>query len=181
MSIRVFDKAMTFFRSGIIRRLSPSMGRFLILSALTLAGTLSGLTVSSWQTTSALQPNWAYAQSDSRSTITDDEVVSYARSVLQMETNRNNAYSEIKAMMVEVGLNIGDFEISCTNSRLSDIPRSIRRQVQQVIVDYCNNAASIVSDNGMEAERFNTITSAHRQDPTLAERIRQAMIELQQQ
>lgn len=171
----MFEKTMIFARSRANTQFRPFLSRFLLLGALTLTSTLSGLTFS-WHGAPTLHSSVVYAQSS----ITDEEVVSYARSVLQMETNRNNAYTEIKNMMVEVGLNIGDFEISCTNSGLSEIPRSIRRQVRRVIVDYCNNAATIVADNGLEAQRFNNITSAHRQNPDLAERIRQAMIELQQ-
>ncbi|MEM6425618.1 MAG: DUF4168 domain-containing protein [Cyanobacteria bacterium P01_H01_bin.119] len=158
-------------------RLSSAFTRLLLIGALSLAGVGSGLAVSIDQSFPAVQVSAALAQAG----VTDVEVLSYARSVLQMESSRSEAYTEVKNMMMDIGLNIGDFEVSCTNTRLSDIPRSIRRQVRGIIVDFCNSAADIVEENGLGANRFNEITAAHRRDQALAGRIQRAMIDLQQQ
>jgi hypothetical protein len=114
--------------------------------------------------------------------VSDDEVMSYAAAVLQMDTPRNQAYTRIKDLLSEVEVGINSIDMSCTNNpNVSNLPRALRDEVRTIIIDYCNQAGEIVEANGLSAQRFNQITRAHPQDDTLSERIRTAMLQLQSQ
>lgn len=125
-----------------------------------------------------LAPSAAIAQTS----ITDEEVTQYARAVLQMDAHRSEAYTRVKDLLLTVDMSVSDVSMSCTNPRrdLSQVPRSIRSEVEEVLVTYCNQAREIVAENGLTANRFNEITAAHQEDDALAERIRRTLIQLQQ-
>jgi hypothetical protein len=53
--------------------------------------------------------------------------------------------------------------------------------VRTIVVNYCNQASQIVQANGLRNERFDAITAAYPEDATLAEQIRAALMQLQQQ
>jgi chromosome condensin MukBEF ATPase and DNA-binding subunit MukB len=114
--------------------------------------------------------------------VSDEEVMSYAAAVIQMDTPRNQAYTRIKDLLSEVEVNTNSIDMTCTNNpNLSNLPRALRDEVRTIIIDYCNQAGEIVEANGLSAQRFNQITRAHPQDDTLSERIRTAMLQLQSQ
>jgi hypothetical protein len=132
-----------------------------------LPGTLNGLSDSlsfnlSFDST-------AYAQA----AITDSEIQSYARSVLQIEPIRQAAYDGIKrASGAEVP------PILCHRpSSLNSLDPNIR----SIAIDYCNQAIAIVESNNLTITRFNEITVAHKSDAGLAGRIQQAMAVIQGQ
>jgi hypothetical protein len=111
-----------------------------------------------------------------------EEITGYAASVLQMDGPRNEAYSQIKTLLTGTGVDIASIDMSCTGTaNLNQLPRNLRNTVRTVVVNYCNQASTIVQANGLTVRRFNAITAAYPQDPALAEQIRTAMIELQQQ
>lgn len=148
----------------------------------TLVGTIAGLSALSGISLDLARPiptpHWqqAYAQA-----ITNQEITSYAQAVLQMDVVRRAAYAKIQDLMVGVGLDIKDFDITCPDtSAISGLPRSIRGQVSEIMTDYCNESSEIVTRNGLTVSRFNAITAAHRQDPALAERIQAELLRLQQ-
>lgn len=109
----------------------------------------------------------AYAQD-----VSNQEVQSYARSVLAMEPIRVAAYGRIQQIT-------GSQEVpavACHRpSSLSDLPDNIR----QIAIDYCNQAIAIVESNNLTITRFNQITVAHQSDPDLSSRIQQAINQLQ--
>ena len=111
----------------------------------------------------------AYAQS----AVTEGEIQSYARSVLQIEPIRQAAYDNIKrASGAEVP------PILCHRpSSLNSLDPSIR----SIAIDYCNQAIAIVESNRLSIIRFNEITMAHKSDSGLAGRIQQAMAVIQGQ
>lgn len=111
----------------------------------------------------------AYAQS----AVTDGEIQSYARSVLQIEPIRQAAYDNIKrASGAEVP------PILCHRpSSLNSLDTGIR----PIAIDYCNQAIAIVESNNLSITRFNEITMAHKSDAGLAGRIQQAMAVIQGQ
>lgn len=119
----------------------------------------------------------AYAQ-----TFTNEEIKHYAESVLAMDDSRLQAYSEISDLLTSAGYDVTEYTLSCPSARsLSDVPRSVRRRVREILVGYCNAAQQIVEDNGLTVERFNAMTAAHQQDPELTERIQAEIAALQQQ
>lgn len=109
----------------------------------------------------------AYAQA-----VTDEEVVSYARSVLAIEPLRQAAYEEIKQITGSANVP----PITChPPSSLNDLSDEVR----EIAVGYCNEAIAIVESNNLTISRFNAITVAHQSDPDLSSRIQQAILRLQ--
>lgn len=149
------------------------------LTASIFAGLLGvvGLPASWGSSQAFLVTQAAIAQTE----VTADEITQYARSVLEIDGYRAEAYTEIKDLLLSVNADIGEFNMSCSDTQeISKVPRSVRRKVEEILVSYCNQAQTIVEDNGLTSRRFNEITSAHQQDAVLSERIQQALIRLQQ-
>ncbi|MEM6835650.1 MAG: DUF4168 domain-containing protein [Cyanobacteria bacterium P01_C01_bin.120] len=122
-------------------------------------------------------PQAAMAQSR----ISNDEVTQYARAVLAIDQYRNAAYTEIKDILLTVEMDISDISVSCTDTQdVSEVPRSVRRDVRDIIAGYCNQSRKAVEDNDLSPRRFNEITQAHGSDQTVFERIQQELIRLQQ-
>lgn len=106
----------------------------------------------------------AYAQS-----ISNSDVQNYARSVLAIEPLRQSAYEQIKGISGSVP------PIECHRpSSLNDLPGNVR----QIAANYCNQAISIVEENGLTITRFNEIRVAQDADSSLLNRIQQAIMEL---
>ena len=90
-------------------------------------------------------------------------------------------------ILIEADLsgNNSEVALSCGSTRnisrnLANLPRTVRPNVQSIIVNFCNEAREIVENNGLTVRRFNDITGAHREDPALADRIRLEMLDLQE-
>lgn len=114
--------------------------------------------------------------------VSPEEVQNYAASVLQMDGPRNEALNQIKTLLSQVNYDIAQVDMTCPNTRnLNQLPRQVRNDVRDIVVNYCNRARTIVEDHDLTVRRFNSITEAHQSDPALSERIRTALIQLQQQ
>ncbi len=114
--------------------------------------------------------------------ISGDEITNYAASVLEMDPYRTEAYTEIKNLLSDIDHDMSAVDMSCTGTaNLNRLPRNVRGQVRTIIVEYCNQASNIVERNGLTVRQFNAITAAYPQDPGLAEQIRTALIQIQQQ
>ncbi|MEM1310526.1 MAG: DUF4168 domain-containing protein [Cyanobacteria bacterium P01_D01_bin.71] len=113
--------------------------------------------------------------------ISNEEITQYARAVLAIDQYRNTAYTEIKDILLTVEMDISDINVSCTNTQdVSEVPRSVRRDVREIITSYCNQSRKAVEDNDLSPRRFNEITQAHGSDQTVFERIQQELLRLQQ-
>ncbi|WP_187329386.1 DUF4168 domain-containing protein [Halomicronema hongdechloris] len=136
-----------------------------IASAVAMAAVASGL---SWQPpTSTSLPTMVPATAWAQATVSDDEVMSYARAVLQMEGPRTTTYTEIKDLLMQVDVDINQIDMSCTSTRnLNRVPRRLRSQVRELLVNYCNRAQEIVEANGL------TPQIASIPSPTLTARMR---------
>jgi hypothetical protein len=150
-------------------KVSRFLSRSLVVGAGAVAGLCLGL-VPNVQMPSAEQPlavsfeSAAYAQS-----ISDQEVASYARSVLAIEPLRQAAYDDIKDISGSVP------RIECHRpSSLNDLPDNVR----QIAANYCNQAISIVESNSLTISRFNSIRVAQDGDSSLLNRIQQAIMNL---
>lgn len=114
--------------------------------------------------------------------VSQEEIMGYARSVLEMEGPRTDAYREIQSLLTGTNVSINSISLRCTTTNsLNELPRSVRNNVRTIVVNYCNQASRIVQSNGLRTERFDAITAAYPQDDTLAEQIRAALMQLQQQ
>lgn len=119
----------------------------------------------------------AIAQTD----IANEEITQYARAVLAIDRYRNIAYTEIKDILLTVQMDVSDINVSCTDTQdISEVPRSVRRDVREILTRYCNQSRDAVEDNDLTPRRFNQITEAHSSDQTVFERIQQELIRLQQ-
>lgn len=156
-----------------VLRLLPQRGAQLLLHAL-VVGSLStvGLLLG---VVPILHPisfdvtfdSTAYAQA-----VSNQEVQSYARSVLAIEPIRLTAYNKIKQMTGSDNVPV----VACHRpSSLSELPETIR----DVAIDYCNQAISIVERNNLTITRFNQITVAHQSDRDLSDRIQQVINRIQ--
>lgn len=164
----------------LIQRVSQQFRAPRHLLAVTLvAGTIGVIGVpASWVPRQMpLVTRAAIAQAD----VTSEEILQYARSVLEIDGHRTEAYTQIKDLLLSVNVDISEVSVSCSNTQeISKVPRAVRRQVRELLVDYCNQAQDIVEVNGLTSRRFNEITTAHREDEDLSERIQQELIRLQQ-
>lgn len=148
-----------------------------LVAGLSVFASGTGLRVPSPSGSITLGAAWAQD-----SNISAEEISGYAAAVLQMDSPRNEAYSQIKTLLTGTGYDVNSIDMSCTGTAsLNQLPRNLRGSVRTVVVDYCNQASTIVQANGLTVREFNAITAAHPQDPALAEQIRTAMIQLQQQ
>ena len=153
-----------------------------LLGAIAMTGfamALSGVSLPVPTANSPLRLGAAHAQ---ESDISSDEIVSYAASVLEMDPYRTQAYTQIKNLLADIDHDMSAVDMSCGgNANLNQLPRNVRSDVRSIIVSYCNQASNIVQRNGLTVRQFNTITAAYPQDPGLAEQIRTALIQIQQQ
>ncbi|MBD2109654.1 DUF4168 domain-containing protein [Nodosilinea sp. FACHB-13] len=116
------------------------------------------------------------------SSVSSEEVTAYAASILEMEAPRNEALSQIKTLLTGTSHDISSIDMSCTGTaNLNQLPRNLRGDIRTIIVNYCNRASEIVQSHGLPGRLFNRITATYPQDQALAEQIRAAMIQLQQQ
>ena len=118
----------------------------------------------------------AIAQSD----VSNEEIVQYAQAALAIDRYRNTAYTEIKDILLTVQMDISEINVSCTDTQdISDVPRSVRQDVREILTRYCNQSRVAVEDTGLAPRRFNQITEAHQTDTTVFERIQQELLRLQ--
>ena len=171
---------MTVLRSHLRLGSKRILTTSVFVGLLSTIGALSGLTLTRKQFFPTLALSAAQAQ------VRTEEITSYARSVLQIDGPRNQAYTEIQNILIEADLgdNRTEVNLSCDSTRniarnLTSLPRKVRPNVRSIIVNFCNQAREIVLDNGLTVSRFNHITGAHREDPALADRIRLQMLDLQ--
>jgi hypothetical protein len=115
-------------------------------------------------------PQWgsiAYAQD-----VSNQEVQSYAQSVLAMEPYREAAFTKIQQITGSSEVPV----VACHRpSSLSNLPENIR----DIAIDYCNQAIAIVERNGLTITRFNQITVAHQSDATLRGQIQAEICKIQ--
>jgi hypothetical protein len=158
-------------------------GRSLLVASLVSGATLVTSAVPlSLSAPGVGQVRWGSAALAQGLNVSPEEIMGYARSVLEMEGPRATAYTEIQALLSGTNVNINSISLRCadTNS-LNQLPRGLRNDVRTIVVNYCNQASQIVQANGLRNERFDAITAAYPEDATLAEQIRAALMQLQQQ
>jgi Domain of unknown function (DUF4168) len=104
--------------------------------------------------------------------INNNEIINYARSVLNMEAGRRQAFDEIKKM-------IGNREIpkiACYEpNSLNGLPGKAR----DIAVNYCQRSQQIVEQNGLSIDRFNSITVEIQNNDKLQQRIYRTLIRIQ--
>ncbi len=133
--------------------------------------------------TAALASGWApglYGQSPSlvfgaaaqAQDISNEDITSYARSVLAIEPKRLGASQEIKGI---AGGSVP--RVVCNETQ--EINR-LSGNVRGIVVNYCTQAKKIIETNGLTVSRFNQLTLLQQANPALKQRIQAELLRLQQ-
>ena len=88
-------------------------------------------------------------------TISDEQVTIYAQAVINIESHRQQAYSQIQRIM-----GVNPPEILCDQP---DSYNELPNDAQKVAIAYCQNSESIVKGTGMTVPEFNNITQKVRE------------------
>lgn len=156
------------FRYGSRIYLKGVLSQSLIVGALSAAGLLSGLVPG----LSGRLPVFVTGDTARAQTITDAELVSYARAVLAIEPKRQAAYQEIQNKSGSASVP----PIVCSDStRINKLPGAVRN----IAVNFCNQSKVIVENNGLNIARFNEITTLQQNDSALQKRIQDELIRQQ--
>jgi hypothetical protein len=114
----------------------------------------------------------------------DADVANYARAVVDIEEQRLAAYEAASDIMAAAGDEKGLLEtrLGCQAHKLSDMPDDMPKpdkiDLLTVLVEFCDGARSAAEANDLTPEQFNSITTAHKEDPELAKRIQSAIADL---
>ncbi|MBZ8179968.1 MAG: DUF4168 domain-containing protein [Oscillatoria sp. PMC 1051.18] len=147
--------------------LNKKISRPLIVASLATMGVMLGIVPSiSEQSFSLSFQTSAYAQE-----FTDQDILNYARAILDMESLRQQAYDDIKQI-----IGTQPPTIACNDRRSL---RNLPRDAEAIAVNYCNGSRRIVQSSGLSVSQFNEMTARVQSDSRLKERVQQAMIRLQ--
>jgi len=117
-------------------------------------------------------PSLVFGGSAQAQEISNEEITSYARSVLAIEPKRLGASQEIK------GLAGGSVpRVVCNET--SQINR-LSGNVRGIVVNYCQQAKKIIETNGLTVSRFNQLTLLQQANPAVKQRIQAELLRLQQ-
>jgi hypothetical protein len=148
--------------------LSRKFYRYLITGTLAIASILGGVVPQgSRQSLSLTFSNSAFAQN-----ISDEDIEKFAQAVLDMETRRQRAYSDIQKIM-----GAPPPTITCSDrSSFKNLPEDAKEIAEQ----FCKDSKNIVESRGLSVSKFNTITNQVQSNPNLQKRIQNSMIQIQQ-
>ncbi len=136
------------------------LSRLTVVSALTVIGLFSGLTIQGAQHPTALiSTSLAAAQSD--------PVPQYAKAAYEIERLRQKKYGEAKQVMG------GD--VPADVCRQQNIPQSVRG----ICNEFLKESAGIIKQNGLTIAQFNDITRRKDSDPALQQKIQSELLRLQ--
>jgi len=103
--------------------------------------------------------------------VDDTELINYAKAVLKIEPVRQQAFEEIKKILVNQEIP----QVICNNSAsINALPGETRN----IAVNYCKNSQQIV-EKFISVERFNKITSDSQNDDNLKGQIYKILLHLQ--
>lgn len=160
------------------RHFLPRLGRWRSLGLVSL--TVGLLTAGGTLIDGSRQGTRSSAVALAQTAVSAAEIDQYANAILQMEPARSEAYTQIANLLLAANLDLNQVDIGCAQSNLTAAPRALRQEVDELRVGYCNQARDIVDQNGLTAQRFNEITTAHREDAAVVDLIRQSLTRLQQ-
>lgn len=170
-ALALFQPTMIQSSSSFANPLSRHFARWMAIGTVSTAGLLLGWVPEFLPQTSFV--SWNHAAQAQSVTVTDAEVRNYAESVLAIESLRQNALTQIQQLLPNRQVPA----IRCDErSSLNGLSRPAR----EIAVNYCNSSQRLVESNDLTSDRFNQITRAQQSDRALAARIREALIQAQQ-
>lgn len=150
---------------GLNRMLRQSLFAGIISAAALASGWAPGLYGQS-------SPSLVFGAAAQAQEMSNEEITSYARSVLGIEPKRDRAYNEIKGM---VGGSVP--RVVCNETQ--EINR-LSGNVRGIAVNYCQQAKKIIETNGLTVSRFNQLTLLQQANPAVKQRIQAELLRLQQ-
>jgi hypothetical protein len=117
-------------------------------------------------------PSLVFGASAQAQEISNEEITSYARSVLAIEPKRLGASQEIKGI---AGGSVP--RVVCNETQ--EINR-LSGNVRGIVVNYCQQAKKIIETNGLTVNRFNQLTLLQQANPAVKQRIQAELLRLQQ-
>lgn len=119
----------------------------------------------SWQSLCHNVGFFAYSQD-----LTEIQIIKYAKAVLIIETQRQQAYRTIQTLL---GRNPP--EIICNKAETF---RTLTPEAKKVAVNYCSVSKKAVENSGLSVAEFNNITLKLQTDQALERRIQQTILKL---
>lgn len=101
-----------------------------------------------------------------------EEIESYARAVLSIETNRRVAFEEIQKMTNNETVP----DVTCTETKSI---AALSKNLQEIAVNYCERSKKFIQDEGLTMDKFNAITASAQSNMELQERIKNELVRLQ--
>lgn len=140
-------------------RLNRILSRSLLAGVLSTFGLLTGLV----PTLSHRAPGIVFDAAAYAQAVRVDELTKYAKSVLDIEPLRQQAYNDIKKLL-------GDDTVPPIDC--SDLDSlSAKKDVRAIAVNFCQKSKTLVEQNDLTIKRFNEITMARGSDPLLEQRV----------
>lgn len=105
--------------------------------------------------------------------VSEEQLNLYAKAVMEIESERQQAYEEIETILGE-----SPPEIVCNQ------PRSYNRlpeAASRVAIAYCETSEEIVTSNGLSVREFNQITQKIQENEELERFVQQVIMDLQKQ
>ena len=100
------------------------------------------------------------------------DITNYAKSVLNMEPARQQAFKEIKNLIGSKDIP----QVICNDSK-SFI--TLPRKAKDIAINYCNHSQKIVEDSGLSIEQFNKITLEIQNNSNLKRQLYNTLLRLQ--
>ncbi len=102
-------------------------------------------------------------------TIEGDEIINYAKAIIAVEPRRKAAINDIQPIIKDEEIP----NITCTEP---DTITALPRNVQDIVVKYCNLAKKDIESTGLTIDRFNAITATAQADQDLQTEIGNELI-----
>ncbi len=104
--------------------------------------------------------------------VNEDDVQSYARAVISIDTNRKAAYDEIQKLTHNETIP----EVTCTDAKSIT---ALSKDIQGIAVNYCQRSKKFIENEGLTTNKFNAITASAQSNPDLQKRIQDELVRLQ--
>jgi hypothetical protein len=104
--------------------------------------------------------------------VSTEDIQSYARAVLSIDINRKTAYEEIQKMTRNERVP----DVTCTEAKSIT---ALSKDIQGIAVNYCQRSKKSIENEGLTTGKFNAITVSAQSNPELQQRIQSELVRLQ--
>ena len=105
--------------------------------------------------------------------INEVELLKFARTILAMEPDRQEAFDDIKKI-------IGSSEVPKIVCNDSNSFYALPGKAKDIAVNYCKRSQKIVEENGLSVDRFNKITVEVQSNEGLQKKVSEQLMRLQE-